>query len=112
MILGIRGTEESWVYQDIFAKGAVEEARNALVRRGRKKLGEPDEWVLSLARPSAISIASTSWSTPSLRRCAGMTCSLCSVPDPMAITDPMVITSRGTPSGRIRTTAYQGTSCL
>ena len=68
MILGIRGIEESWVYQDIFAEGeakgraegeakgraegkaegAVEEARNALLRLGRKKLGEPDERVLSL----------------------------------------------------------------
>jgi predicted transposase YdaD len=64
MILGIRGIEESWVYQDIFAEGeakgraegkaegkaegAVEEARNAFLRMGRKKLGEPDEQVLSL----------------------------------------------------------------
>jgi len=80
MIFGIRGIEESWVYQDMFAKahaegeakgraegeakgraegeaegeakgraeGAIEEARNALLRLGRKKLGEPDERVLSL----------------------------------------------------------------
>ena len=56
MILGIRGIEESWVYQDIFAEGkaegkaegAVEEARNVLLRLGHKKLGEPDERVLSL----------------------------------------------------------------
>ena len=68
MILGIRGMKESWVYQDILAEGkaegraegeaegraegkaegAVEEARNALLRLGRKKLGEPDERVLSL----------------------------------------------------------------
>ena len=71
MILSLRGMEESWVYQDILAKGraegeakgraegeakgeargkaegAVEEARNALLRLGRKKLGEPDERVLS-----------------------------------------------------------------
>jgi predicted transposase YdaD len=80
MVLGIRDIEESWVYQDILAKGlakglaqglaqgraegevtgeargraegeaegAVEEARHALLRLGRKKLGEPDERVLSL----------------------------------------------------------------
>jgi hypothetical protein len=47
MVLGIRGIEESWVYQDIFAKGraegAAEEARNTLLRQGLKKLGQPDE---------------------------------------------------------------------
>ena len=56
MILSIHGMKESWVYQDILAEGkaegkaegAVEEARNALLRLGRKKLGEPDERVLSL----------------------------------------------------------------
>ena len=67
MILGIRGIEESWVYQDIFAEGRAEgeakgraegeagarprapsRRRNALLRLGRKKLGEPDERVLSL----------------------------------------------------------------
>jgi hypothetical protein len=56
MVLGIRGIEASWVYQDILAKGlaereakgAVEEARHALLRLGRKKLGEPDEGVLCL----------------------------------------------------------------
>jgi len=55
MIFGIPGIEESWVYQDILAKGvaegeakgAVEGERNALLRLGRKKLGEPDERVLS-----------------------------------------------------------------
>ncbi len=83
MIFGIRGIEESWVYQDILAKGraegeakglaegeakglaegeakglaegeakglaegALDEARHALLRLGRKKLGEPDERVLS-----------------------------------------------------------------
>jgi hypothetical protein len=59
MILGIPGMEDSWVYQDILAKGkaegraeaeakgAVEQARNALLRLGRKKLGVPDERVLS-----------------------------------------------------------------
>ena len=55
MILGIRGIEESSVYQDIFAtgeakgrdagrvEGAVEEARKTLLRQGRKKLGPPSE---------------------------------------------------------------------
>jgi predicted transposase YdaD len=83
MVLGIRDIEESWVYQDILAKGLakglaegeakgraegeakgraegraegrsegraegeVEEARHAVLRLGRKKLGEPDERVLS-----------------------------------------------------------------
>ena len=62
MILGIRGIEESSVYQDIFAKGEakgeakgrkrkgrvegrVEEARLAILRLGRKKFGQPDEGV-------------------------------------------------------------------
>jgi hypothetical protein len=57
MILGIRGIEESSVYQGIFAKGlaegraegraegAAEEARQTLLRLGRKKLGQPDERV-------------------------------------------------------------------
>ena len=55
MILGIRGIEESSVYQDIFAKGEakglvegrdegrIEEARQAVLTVGRKKLGPPDE---------------------------------------------------------------------
>jgi predicted transposase YdaD len=59
MVLGIRGIEESWVYQDIFAKGRAEgeakglaegeakgraeEARQALLRQGRKKFGPPSE---------------------------------------------------------------------
>ena len=54
MILGIRGIEESSVYQDIFAKGEakgeareakgrVEEARLAILRLGRTKFGQPDE---------------------------------------------------------------------
>jgi predicted transposase YdaD len=71
MILGIRGIEESSVYQDIFAKGRaegkaegeakgraegeakgraegeVEEARKILLGLGRKKLGPPDERVLA-----------------------------------------------------------------
>jgi hypothetical protein len=56
MVLGIRGIEESSVYQDIFAKGEakgraegeVEEARKILLGLGRKKLGPPDERVLAL----------------------------------------------------------------
>jgi len=59
MVLGIRGIEDSWVYQDIFAKGRaegeargraeglVEEAREILLGLGRKKLGKPHEQVLS-----------------------------------------------------------------
>jgi predicted transposase YdaD len=51
MILGIRGIEESSVYQDIFAQGeaqgrvegALEEARKTLLRQGLKKLGAPSE---------------------------------------------------------------------
>jgi predicted transposase YdaD len=59
MILGVRGIEESSVYQDIFAKGEakgeatgeakgeakgrVEEARLTILRLGRKKFGPPDE---------------------------------------------------------------------
>ena len=55
MILGIRGIEESSVYQDIFAtgaakgrdagrvEGAAEEARRTLLRLGRKKFGPPSE---------------------------------------------------------------------
>jgi hypothetical protein len=57
MILGIRGIEESSVYQDIFAKGeaagreegrvegAVEEARMTLLRQGCRKLGPSGEVV-------------------------------------------------------------------
>jgi predicted transposase YdaD len=57
MISGIRGIEESSVYQDIFAKGKadglvdgraagrIEEARQAVLQVGRKKLGQPDEEV-------------------------------------------------------------------
>jgi predicted transposase YdaD len=67
MILGIRGIEESSVYQDIFAKGEargeakgeaigaakgrvegrVEEARVAVVRLARKKFGSPSEDILT-----------------------------------------------------------------
>ena len=59
MVLGIRGIEESSVYQDIFAKGraegraegeargraegGVEEARKTLLRLGPKRLGPLDE---------------------------------------------------------------------
>jgi predicted transposase YdaD len=54
MVLGIHGIEDSWVYQDIFAKGRaegeakgraegrVEDARQVLLRQGRKKFGPPD----------------------------------------------------------------------
>jgi predicted transposase YdaD len=69
MILGIRGIEESSVYQDIFAKGEAkglvegrvegraegraqgfiegrtDEARQAVLQLGRKKLGQPDDGV-------------------------------------------------------------------
>jgi predicted transposase YdaD len=61
MILGMRGIEESSVYQDIFTKGEakghvdgridgrvegrIEEARLAILRVGRKRLGQPDEGV-------------------------------------------------------------------
>jgi predicted transposase YdaD len=49
MVLGIRGIEESWVYQDIFAKGLaegeakglVEGEREALLRLGRRRFGAP-----------------------------------------------------------------------
>ena len=59
MVLGIRGIEESWVYQDILAKGLAEgeakglakgrdeEARRILLDLGRRKLGQPDESVLA-----------------------------------------------------------------
>jgi predicted transposase YdaD len=66
MVLGIRGIEDSWVYQDILAKGlakglaegeakgraegeakgraegAVQEAHKTLLRLGQKKLGQPE----------------------------------------------------------------------
>ncbi|MGC8639821.1 MAG: Rpn family recombination-promoting nuclease/putative transposase, partial [Isosphaeraceae bacterium] len=63
MILGIRGIEDSWVYQDILARGRaegeatgeargraegqLEGARLTLLGFGRKRLGEPSEQVLS-----------------------------------------------------------------
>jgi hypothetical protein len=51
MILGIRGIEESSVYQDIFGQGeakgrvegAVAEARKTLLRLGLRKLGPPSD---------------------------------------------------------------------
>jgi predicted transposase YdaD len=51
MLLGIRGIEESSVYQGILkkgeaigeAKGAAKEARTILLRQGSKRLGPPDE---------------------------------------------------------------------
>ncbi len=57
MVLGIRGIEESSVYQDILAKGEakgeargeakgrVEDAREILIRHGTKKFGPPSEQV-------------------------------------------------------------------
>jgi predicted transposase YdaD len=45
MVLGIRGIEDSWVYQDIFAKGGLEEDRKILLSLGRDKFGPPDERV-------------------------------------------------------------------
>ncbi len=45
MILGIRGIEESSVYQDILEKGQFKADRAALLRLGRKKFGPPDETV-------------------------------------------------------------------
>jgi hypothetical protein len=45
MILGIRGIEESSVYQGIFSEGATKKARDILLRQGRKRLGPPDERV-------------------------------------------------------------------
>jgi hypothetical protein len=47
MILGIRGIEESWVYQDILAKGELKEARSILLSLGQKRLGQPDDQVLA-----------------------------------------------------------------
>ena len=47
MLYGIRGIEESSVYQGILkkgeAKGRAEEARTILIRHGTKKFGPPDE---------------------------------------------------------------------
>ncbi len=53
MGLGIRGIEESSVYQDIYAKGyaqglaegRLEEARDVVLIVGQKKLGPPGEQV-------------------------------------------------------------------
>ncbi len=57
MLFGIRGIEESSVYQGILkrgeaqgiakgiAKGRIEDARETLLRQGRKKLGPPGEKV-------------------------------------------------------------------
>jgi predicted transposase YdaD len=63
MSLGIRGIEESWLYQEYFqkgkaegvaegraegeAKGLLERAREDLLRVGRKRLGPPGEAVAS-----------------------------------------------------------------
>jgi hypothetical protein len=42
MLFGIRGIEESSVYQGILRRGRVEDAREVLLRHGRKKFGPPD----------------------------------------------------------------------
>ncbi len=47
MVLGIQGIEESSVYQGIFAKGKAEEARMILLSLGPRKLGQPDEQVVT-----------------------------------------------------------------
>jgi hypothetical protein len=51
MLLRIRGIEVSWLYQDIFARGLAEgeakEAREILLKWGRRMLGEPDAQGLS-----------------------------------------------------------------
>ncbi len=64
MILGIRGIEESSVYQDIFAKGEaageakaeakgraegrIEAVRSDVLKLGSKKFGHPDEGVRAI----------------------------------------------------------------
>ncbi len=45
MVLGIRGIEDSWVYQDILAEGEAKGIAESLLRFGRKTLGVPDEGV-------------------------------------------------------------------
>jgi hypothetical protein len=42
MLFGIEGLEESSVYQGIFRKGRVEEARQVLLLQGHEKFGPPD----------------------------------------------------------------------
>ena len=110
MTWAMRGIEESWVYQDILAKGeakgrakgeakgwaegeakgraegeakgAVDEARNALLRLGRKKLGEPDERVLALLAAVGDLDRLHLMLDALLERRAGRTCSLGFVTDP------------------------------
>jgi hypothetical protein len=52
MLFGIRGIEESSVYQGLIsrgeAKGRTEEARDNVLRQGRKKLGPPNDQVLAV----------------------------------------------------------------
>jgi hypothetical protein len=43
MLYGIRGIEESSVYQGILKKGRADHARTILTRHGTKKFGPPDE---------------------------------------------------------------------
>ncbi len=55
MLFGIRGIEESSVYQGILKKGeakgrvegAVDQARTTLLRQGGKRLGPPDERIIA-----------------------------------------------------------------
>jgi hypothetical protein len=53
MVLGIRGIEESSVYQDIFTKGRIQGIKEDVLRLGRRKLGPPGEAVE--ARIAALS---------------------------------------------------------
>ena len=73
MLFGIRGIEESTVYQGILrkgetkgrrrspgAEGAVDDARKSLLRQGGKKLGPPDERIEAEITALDDSIASRS----------------------------------------------------
>jgi predicted transposase YdaD len=53
MVLGIRGIEESSIYQDIFAKGEAKGTREDVLRLGRRKFGPPGDVVE--ARIAALS---------------------------------------------------------
>jgi hypothetical protein len=43
MLFGIRGLEESSVYQGVLARGRIKNAQEAILLLGRKKFGEPDD---------------------------------------------------------------------